>query len=171
MYTRGETQTAGVYLFDTMSFAEHWQVTAGFRVDSLRDRVRQRGVVDRRHAIRRCPSARWFRRTLQVDDTLFSYKVGVLFKPVENGSIYLSHAMSQQPPGGANFALQHGGQQRQPARISIRQKGTNLELGAKWEFRDGALAVTGAIFHSANKNELRRIRAIPPYSCRSASAR
>ena len=33
-------------------------------------------------------------------------------------------------------------------------EGENLELGTKWEFRNGALAVTAAIFDSSNKNEL-----------------
>jgi catecholate siderophore receptor len=33
-FTRGETQTIGAYVFDTMSFNDHWQVTAGFRVDT-----------------------------------------------------------------------------------------------------------------------------------------
>ncbi len=33
-------------------------------------------------------------------------------------------------------------------------EGENLELGTKWEFRDGALAFTAALFDSSNKNEL-----------------
>ena len=34
VFTRGETQTIGAYVFDTLSFAEKWEVTGGFRVDS-----------------------------------------------------------------------------------------------------------------------------------------
>jgi catecholate siderophore receptor len=88
------------------------------------------------------------------DDTLFSYKIGVLFKPLPNGSVYLSHAISQQPPGGANFTLA-GGSGNNANRTDLDPtEGSNLELGTKWEFRDGALAVTAAIFDSTNKNEL-----------------
>src|SRR3546814_11725357 len=38
-------------------------------------------------------------------DTLFNWKLGVLYKPVEAASIYANYALSQQPPGGANFQL------------------------------------------------------------------
>jgi catecholate siderophore receptor len=88
-------------------------------------------------------------------DTLFSYKVGVLFKPLPNASVYLSHANSKQPPGGANFTLAPPGTGNSVNRTDLEPtEGENLELGTKWEFRDGALAVTGAIFDSSNKNEL-----------------
>jgi catecholate siderophore receptor len=76
-----------------------------------------------------------------------------VFKPIENGSIYLSHATSQQPPGGSNFAFStNANNQNNPALDPT--EGSNLELGAKWEFRGGALAVTGAIYDSSNKNEI-----------------
>ena len=50
VYTRGETQTAGVYLFDTMSFAGEMAVHRRFPGRQLRDRFRFGGVVDRGHA-------------------------------------------------------------------------------------------------------------------------
>ena len=102
MYTRGETQTAGVYLFDTMSFAEKWQFTAGFRVDSFETDF-DRAVLSTAVTHPTLPVGTLVPSNVQVEDTLFSYKVGLLYKPVENGSIYLSHAISQQPPGGTNF--------------------------------------------------------------------
>jgi catecholate siderophore receptor len=79
--------------------------------------------------------------------------VGLLYKPVENGSIYVSHAISQQPPGGTNFLLSTAVNNANQPNLDP-QKGTNYELGAKWEFQDGAFAVTGAVFHSTNENEL-----------------
>jgi catecholate siderophore receptor len=151
-YNRGETQTAGVYVFDTISFAERWQATAGFRVDSYEtelDSVLFSTLIT--HPT--LPVNTLVPQNFQVDDTLFSYKVGLLFKPVENGSIYLSHATSLQPPGGANFTFStNANNQNNPALDPT--EGENLELGAKWEFRDGNLAVTGAIYDSSNKNEI-----------------
>jgi len=35
VFARGETRTAGAYVFDTVTFSEHWEATAGFRVDSF----------------------------------------------------------------------------------------------------------------------------------------
>jgi catecholate siderophore receptor len=147
-YTRGETQTIGAYVFDTLSFAEKWEVTGGFRLDSYDTDFE--GVT----ASTANPPVLTASR-LGTDDTLFSYKVGVLFKPLPNGSVYLSHANSKQPPGGANFTLAPptGGNNVNQTNLEPTE-GENLELGTKWEFRNGALAVTAAIFDSSNKNEL-----------------
>ena len=84
---------------------------------------------------------------------MFSYKLGLLYKPVENGSVYVSHAISQQPPGGTNFILSSAANNANRPNLDP-QKGTNYEVGAKWEFLEGAFAVTGAIFRSTNENEL-----------------
>jgi catecholate siderophore receptor len=146
-YTRGETQTIGAYLFDTLTLTEQWEITGGFRFDSY-DTDFESNTASTTTPVT-FTSARF-----SDDDTLFSYKIGVLYKPVPNGSIYLSHAISQQPPGGANFTLA-GGSGNNANRTDLDPtEGSNLELGAKWEFRDGALAVTAAIFDSSNKNEL-----------------
>jgi catecholate siderophore receptor len=151
-YTRGETQTAGVYLFDTISFAERWQATAGFRVDSYETEL-DSVVFSTLITHPTLPVNTLVPQNFAVDDTLFSYKVGLLFKPVENGSIYLSHATSQQPPGGANFTFSTAANNQNNPALDPTE-GSNLELGAKWEFRDGALALTGAIYDSSNKNEI-----------------
>jgi catecholate siderophore receptor len=151
-YTRGETQTAGVYLFDTVSFAERWQATAGFRVDHYETDL-DSVVFSTLLTHPALPVNTLVPQNFVVQDDLFSYKVGLVFKPVENGSIYLSHATSQQPPGGSNFTFStNANNQNNPALDPT--EGSNLELGAKWEFREGALAVTGAIYDSSNKNEI-----------------
>src|SRR3546814_14883478 len=38
-------------------------------------------------------------------DTLFNWRLGAVFKPAEPVSLYVNYAISQQPPGGENFAL------------------------------------------------------------------
>jgi catecholate siderophore receptor len=149
VYSRGETQTIGLYAFDTLSFGEKWQVTGGVRADQFDTDFEGAALVGT------APNQVLTPVNLQHDDTLFSYKVGVLFKPMPNGSIYLSHATSQQPPGGANFTLAAGGSGNSVNRTDLEPtEGSNLELGAKWEFNDGGFIVTGALFDSSNKNEL-----------------
>ena len=149
VFTRGKTQTIGAYVFDTLSFADRWQVTGGFRLDNFDTETQGASLVGT------APNQVLTPSNFQKDDTLFSYKLGVLFKPVENGSIYLSHATSQQPPGGANFTLVAGGTGNSANRSDLDPtEGENLELGVKWELRGGALAVTGAVYESTSKNEL-----------------
>src|SRR5690606_30315742 len=38
-------------------------------------------------------------------DTLFNWKLGALYKPADNGSIYANYAVAQQPPGGSSLEL------------------------------------------------------------------
>jgi catecholate siderophore receptor len=149
VFARGETQTIGAYLFDTLSFGEKWQVTGGARADQFDTNFDGASLVGT------APNQVLTPLHLSLDDTLFSYKAGVMFKPVPNGSIYLSHATSQQPPGGANFTLAAGGTGNSVNRVDLEPtEGSNLELGSKWEFNDGAFIVTAALFDSSNKNEL-----------------
>jgi catecholate siderophore receptor len=151
-YTRGETRTAGVYLFDTVSFAERWQATAGLRVDSYETDF-DSAVFSTPEDQPDLPANTLIPNSFDVDDTLFSYKLGLLYKPAENGSIYLSHATSRLPPGGSNFGFSTNANNINRPELDPTE-GSNLELGVKWEFREGALAVTGAVYDSTNENEL-----------------
>jgi catecholate siderophore receptor len=129
VYTRGETQTVGAYIFDTMSFAERWQITGGFRLDAF-DTQTDGAALSTLVTHPTLPVGTLVPTSLEADDTLFSYKIGVLYKPAPNGSIYLSHATSQQPPGGANFTLVST-----PGNVNRSDleptEGSNLELGAE----------------------------------------
>lgn len=147
LFSEGKTETFGLYVFDTLTLNEHWEVTGGVRVDDYDTEFESLTL-----------SGTTFTRTeLENSDTLFSYKVGLLYKPLPNGSVYISHATSQQPPGGSNFTLSAS---TNPSNNTVNnpnldpQESTNLELGTKWDLLDGALAVTAAIFRAENENEL-----------------
>ena len=150
-FTRGETQTEGAYLFDTVTLSEKWQTTAGFRVDTFETDF-DSAILSTAAAQPTLPVGTLVPVALHVEDTMFSYKVGIVFKPFDNGSIYLAHAISEQPPGGANFTLSTAANNANNPNLDP-QKGTNLELGTKWEFRNGALAITAAVYDSKNENE------------------
>lgn len=139
--TDGDTKTLGVYLFDTIKLGERWQINGGVRWDRYTTDYESiaagTGVATR----------------LDASDTLFGYKVGALYKPADNGSVYVAYSTSQQPPGGANFQLNSGAANIANPNMDP-QEATNLELGTKWEFFDNQLAVNAAIFRSENKNEL-----------------
>lgn len=154
-FTKGDTTTVGAYLFDTISFAEHWEVTGGIRLDDYKTQF-ESATLSTAATNPTLPVGTLVPADLQSSDTLFAYKVGVIYKPVENGSIYLSYATSRQPPGGNNFTLSTAttGNNAVNNPNVDPQKSTNVELGTKWEIDDGALALTGAIFRSENENDL-----------------
>ncbi|HEY3393541.1 MAG TPA: TonB-dependent receptor, partial [Lacipirellulaceae bacterium] len=138
VYTQGDTLTFGAYLFDTISFAERWEVTGGVRLDDY-DTQFESATLSTALTHPALPVGTLVPTELQSSDTLFAYKIGVLYKPAQNGSVYLSYATSQQPPGGANFTLSSattGNQAINNPNVDP-QKSNNLELGTKWELNDG----------------------------------
>ncbi|GFE86140.1 catecholate siderophore receptor Fiu [Steroidobacter agaridevorans] len=155
VYTKGDTTTVGAYLFDTISFAERWEVTGGIRLDDYTTQF-ESATLSTATTHPTLPVGTLVPTDLESSDTLFAYKVGVLYKPRENGSVYLSYATSQQPPGGNNFTLSTAttGNNAVNNPNVDPQKSSNVELGAKWDLNDGAFAVTGAIFRSENENDL-----------------
>jgi catecholate siderophore receptor len=152
-YSDGSTTTYGIYAFDTLTLNEHWELTGGLRLDDYKTEFDSVQLATANNNPFNVPVGAAYTFNADSSDTLFSYKVGVLYKPAPNGSVYISHAISQQPPGGANFTLS-----ALPTNLNNPnldpQEASNLELGTKWDLRDGALALTAAVFRSENKNDL-----------------
>jgi catecholate siderophore receptor len=90
--------------------------------------------------------------SLEADDQLVGWKLGGVYKPAVNGSIYVSYATSQLPPGGANFSLSSTAANANNPNVDP-QKGTNQEVGTKWNVYGDKLALTAAVFRSTNDNE------------------
>jgi catecholate siderophore receptor len=150
----GKTLTAAAYLFDTLQFSEEWSVNAGLRYDHFRTEYSSTPAPAVPPA---SPAAASY---LETSGNLFTGKVGLVFKPLQNGSIYAAYATSQQPPGGANFALNAGIPNANSGAVNINspnldpQQATNMEVGTKWELLDNRLVVTAAAFDTRNKNDL-----------------
>jgi catecholate siderophore receptor len=136
--------TAAAYLFDTLKFSDHWNLNAGVRFD--RFRTEYSSIT----APATPPTASTY---IEGEGNLFTGKVGLVFKPVENGSIYAAIGTSEQPPGGANFTLSTAATNANNPNLDP-QKATNLEVGTKWDLLENRLVVTAAAFDTRNKNDL-----------------
>lgn len=148
-YDKGTTTTVGLYAFDTLKFNEAFQLTGGVRVDRYRTeftRFRAAAPFGPANSLAALDRAK-------TSDTLFSWKLGGVYKPAPNGSIYLSYAVSQRPPGGDSFALNLTSDTSGDNPMFNPQKSRNIELGTKWDFLDNRLALTGAVFDTVNRNE------------------
>ncbi|MEO6186264.1 MAG: TonB-dependent receptor, partial [Steroidobacteraceae bacterium] len=149
--TDGKTVTAAAYLFDTLTFSDHWSLNTGMRLDRYRTEFTSIA------AVATTPIASSY---LEGDGTLFTGKVGVVFKPVVNGSVYAAFGTSEQPPGGANFTLSTPVPNATTGAVNINapnldpQKATNLEVGTKWDLLGNRLVLTAALFDTRNKNDL-----------------
>ncbi|RAO77944.1 TonB-dependent siderophore receptor [Dyella jiangningensis] len=136
--TRIVTDTRSAWAFDTVEFNPQWSVNGGVRFDSFSTHstatTTTTGVVTR----------------LGNDSHFWNYQLGVVYKPAQNGSIYLSWGTSSNPPGvdagdGADgIAVTNADLKPESSR--------NLELGTKWDVLDQRLSLTAAIFRSEKTN-------------------
>ncbi len=149
--SKGWTNTVALYGFDTVDLAPKWQLTGGLR---LEDDDTEFHAIDATELTTTRAGA---------NDLLTSGKVGLLFKLNERGNLYLSYGTTVTPPGAANFALSTQVNNQNNPNVEPQQS-SNLEGGAKWEFGDGRLLLTGAVFHTVNRNVIYTVddTAIPP---------
>ena len=87
---------------------------------------------------------------LKNDSDFVNYQAGLVYKPVENGSIYASYATSSNPVGvdggdgseGITAAIQN----LKPEEVRT------MELGTKWDVLNEKLNLTAAIFRTEKTN-------------------
>ncbi|WP_332605308.1 catecholate siderophore receptor Fiu [Acinetobacter sp. ESBL14] len=151
-YTDGETNTAAAYLFDTIKLLNNrLQFNGGVRVDYYHTDYEALTVATNSSTgvVTKTPT------DLKAHDTLVSWKLGSLFKPTENSSVYASYAKSLTPPGSANFGLSAATSGSQAANNSRSkpQETHHYEVGAKWDVLKNKLALTGAVYRTENENQ------------------
>ncbi len=148
----GEVETVGIYLFDSISLSDKFMLIGGGRLD--RYELKQSGT---NVTTPRGGGAATISQVNEKDSgTLKSWKLGLVYKPLENGSIYISHATSQLQPGGNTLAFRadstRGPSQSDPNKDP--EESTTSELGTKWDFLDNRLSLTAAIYRTLVKNQV-----------------
>ncbi len=130
--TVSDVEFFSAYVQDQISIGDHFDIVAGLRYDSF-----DIAGTDLAPAIDR-PFAR--------KDEKISPRLGLIYKPQENVSIYTSYSQSFKPRSGDQFlTLSATDEDLAP------EKFTNYELGAKWEIRAG-FDITAAVFRLDRTN-------------------
>jgi catecholate siderophore receptor len=123
-------EQVSAYVQDQISFGDHFDVIAGLRYDRFD-----------LEATNLFTNARFVR----VDD-LWSPRIGLVAKPSENASVYVSYSRSFLPQSGDQFiALDLTSAALEP------EKFDNYEIGAKWDPKPG-LSLTVAIYRLDRSN-------------------
>ena len=130
--TVSDVTFSSVYVQDQMSLGDHIDVVAGLRYDSF-----DISGTDLLPAIDR-PFAR--------KDDKISPRLGVIFKPQENISLYSSYSQSFLPRSGDQFLSLTVSQEN-----LAPEKFTNYEIGAKWDVQPN-LNLTLAVFQLERSN-------------------
>lgn len=153
-WSRARTDTAGVYAFDTMKFGERWMLVAGGRLDHYSTDFDSMVACGSRNtpACGSLPNGTPV-PGLDADKRghLASYKLGLVYKPTDNGSVYANFATGAEPPGGNNLAFNASASSADNP-VFDPQKASTVEVGTKWNVFGDQLRLTAALFRTVVSN-------------------
>jgi catecholate siderophore receptor len=125
-----EIDIFALYVQDQIKISEQFQAIVGLRHDQLTTHYENVKTS----------------QTIEVSDSLVSPRAGLIFKPIENLSIYGSYSLSYVPRAGDQLlSLTATTKSLQP------EKFINKELGAKYEISP-KLSLTAAVYQLERKN-------------------
>ncbi len=127
----GRATIAALYVQDQIRFSPEWLAVLGLRYDKF-----DMDFTDRRGA----------GVNIDTSDDLLSPRGGLIYKPVENLSLYASYSMTYVPRAGAQLSS------LAPTTAALDpEEFENIEVGAKWDFSP-ALSLTAAVFQLDRRN-------------------
>ncbi|KKW69252.1 hypothetical protein AAV94_00510 [Lampropedia cohaerens] len=144
-YTSSQSTRAtskALYVLDTLRFNEQWQTQIALRHDWWD--VKQTHNASRGGYTSGTPGDKpWADGALGRDSqNLFTGRVGLIYKPAQNGTIYATYANARQPT--SIQAATSGG----AGDVNPVVKGDTVELGTKWDLFDERLSLTAAIYRT-----------------------
>lgn len=134
--TDTSSNTRALHVFDTLELTPQWLLNMGLRYDHF----------DTKFKTYTADGA----TTAKGDQTseFVTGQLGLVWKPAENGSIYVSYATSATPPG----SMLGEGTESNPVGDLDPEETTNYELGTKWDLLHERLSLTAAIFRTEKDN-------------------
>ena len=143
-------KTAAVYGFDTIKFGDKWLLNLGLRHDHYESLGHDYTTTNAAGVY--TVTAITYRKA---DWDFTNYQAGLVFKPTEDSSLYVSYGTASTPPGTA------GGDQNSNATngtgnlltdVLEPEDSKSFEAGAKVNVFNDALALSGAVFKTTRKN-------------------
>ena len=126
----GQATVAALYLQDQIELGPQWQLIAGIRADRF-----EVDFTNHRTG-----------QSFETRDTLYSPRVGLIYKPLPSASIYANYSVAHMPRAGDQLSsLTLSNSALEP------EKFKNYEVGAKWDVRPG-LALTAAVYRLDRTN-------------------
>ena len=122
---RATVQNAGVYMNDTITFSPRWQAQTALRYDRWQA---NNGGASR-------------------TDGALGGRLGLVYKPASEGSIYVSYSRAAQP--SAMGVTTNNGVYGTAAQLAYAPAlSRTWEAGSKWDVLGGRLSLTGAVFRT-----------------------
>jgi catecholate siderophore receptor len=144
--TELELKTTSIYLMDTITLNEDWEVFAGLRYDHF-----DYDLWTAASSGRGGPQPEMDR---SYSDGFWNGHAGVVFSPWENGNVYVTWSTSSNINGGeadAGGSCGYGGLCTDDSgnyKGADPEQSTNWEIGTKWNLLDNNLLLTAAVFQT-----------------------
>jgi catecholate siderophore receptor len=159
----GTLDDAAIYAFDNLQFNDHWSLNAGLRwersdASSTTYNVKvftaptvANPTPDNSNIGQISGAA----APANNADNLFSYRAGLVYKPVDNASVYVAYSNSKTPSAASVNGSCTATSTTGTANCDVDpQTAVNYEFGAKWDLLNGRLSLTGSIFRNDRQNYL-----------------
>ena len=144
--TDGSMDDLSVYVFDNISLGARWAFNGGVRMDDIASDFSQVNYATPATGGAATPLVPG-----HVDNTLLSYRAGLVFKPGISSSIYLAYGNSETP----SVATVNGTCTITGANNNCNldpEEGESLELGTKWDLLGNRLSLTASIARNDRTN-------------------
>jgi catecholate siderophore receptor len=148
------SKNQSVYFLDNIELSPQWLLDLGVRWDKFETKqtmtygTRNNAVTGLNNT--KITAKAGDQVTIENNKDFFNYQAGLTFKPVENGSIYVSYATSANPVGV------DGGDGSEGITAAIKnlkpEEVKTYELGTKWDVLNDKLNLTAAIFRTEKTN-------------------
>jgi len=139
----GETNNYAVYLFDTMALTDQLEFTAGLRYERNNAWYRADTITD---ATATSAGTTTPGTTLHNNNDLFSYRFGLVYKPIPEVSTYVAYGISKSPTLTSVIST------CSDTNCNVDpETAKNYEVGVKAELGEGVL-LTAAFFRNERSN-------------------
>ncbi|MDO9488791.1 MAG: TonB-dependent receptor [Sphingomonadaceae bacterium] len=149
--TEGQLEAYAAYLFDTIALNEQFEINGGVRYEKSKNAVTTAAYATT-GALTGAPVR------FGGEDSLLSYRVGLVYKPVPNASIYVATSNSENPSrtsvnGGCTQNVTVGAGTVVVNLCNIEpETARSYEVGAKWNLFDERLQLNAALFRNERSN-------------------
>ncbi|EQB11196.1 TonB-denpendent receptor [Sphingobium quisquiliarum P25] len=153
---RSDTFNIAAYAFAAVKIVEGLELNGGIRYEHNKATFRSDTITPPALPIPAGQTSRYLTGGRQVGvDDLFSYRVGLVYKPVENASLYIAYGNSKNP---TSTTVRSGCGLAAAANLNIDpcdlspEEARNYEIGGKIDLFDARLQLTAALFRNERTN-------------------